>query len=79
MLRNVIQIDRTRAVPSQHALEKDSSVIVMKRWENEKFAEGPWNILHSFGLVAGLKESINEKSTLSIKAEDGSAKNGSNL
>jgi hypothetical protein len=76
---NEKQIDRTRTIPSQYASERTSSLTLIERWENEKFADGPWNILHSFVPVAGWKESVNEKGTVSMKAEDGSAKGDSNL
>jgi hypothetical protein len=51
----------------------------MERWENETFAECPWNMTHSFVPVAGWKEVVTEKGTVSMKAEDGSAKGGSNF
>lgn len=69
-----IKIDRTRPLPLRVAFENTSSVTVMERWENEEFADGQWNILRSFVPVMGWKESADEKGTVSMKAESGSAK-----
>ena len=77
--RNETEVNRTGAMPSHHAPEMVPLLTPMERWQNETFVDGSWNALHSFVPVPGWKECAGEKRTVSMKVEQGGAKNQSNL